>query len=313
MNRTIKAFLSLLLVGTMFIGACGAFAAGAFVDVPDNAWYRESAYYCAAHNLMLGTADGTFSPKGDITRAMLVTVLYRLNGQPQVSEDCVFTDVNKGSYYYDAVKWANANGIAFGTTATTFAPNEPVTREQVACFVARYAKFVDAAFLNDPPAELAYTDLEQVSPYAKEAVDVVRFAALMLGDENNTFHPQKTMTRAEGSVLLMNLNRKLEGKHPAVLYTVAADGTKTERTLSEADTNLLRGILTDARWKQTPMPEYIATHEIVLDDTVYQFERGENGSYNGFRLQKVYGGAYDAYSVTDKTALAQLDAILFAK
>lgn len=315
MHRTIKVLLSLLLVGTMFIGSCGALAAGEYVDVPENAWYRESAYYCAGHNIMVGTADDTFSPKSDITRAMLVTVLYRMNGQPQVPEDCVFTDVEQDSYYYDAVKWANANGIAFGTTATTFAPDKPVTREQVACFVARYAKLVDAAFLNDPPAELAYTDLAQVSPYARESVDVIRFATLMVGDETNTFHPQKPMTRAEASVLLMKLCRKLEGVQPAVLYTIAEDGTKTERTLSEAETNTLRGILTDGRWKQTPMPEYVATHEVVLDDTVYQFERYENDgdSYDGFRLQKVYGGKYDAYSITDKDTLARIDAILFAE
>lgn len=111
-----------------------------FTDVKDTAWFSPSVKYAYLNGLMNGTSATRFSPKDVTTRAMLVRMLYNLEGMPKVDYKDVFTDVKKGSWYANAVMWAYENGVTTGTSDTTFSPETPVTREQVAVFLYRYMK-----------------------------------------------------------------------------------------------------------------------------------------------------------------------------
>ena len=121
-----------------------------FTDVRESDWFYDDVVYAYENGLFSGTSDTTFSPNASMTRAMLVTVLYRLEGQPTVSGRSGFSDVKLNSYYEDAVTWAADNGIVNGTGATTFSPNANVTREQMAAILYRYAQYKSMA---PPPAQ----------------------------------------------------------------------------------------------------------------------------------------------------------------
>ena len=111
----------------------------AYTDVPTD-WAKEGICFVIENGLMVGTTSTTFAPKDTLTRAMLVTVLYRMAGSPAVDAPSGFTDVADGQWYSDAIAWAAANGIVNGVGGNKFAPSEPVTREQLAAIFFRYAK-----------------------------------------------------------------------------------------------------------------------------------------------------------------------------
>ena len=111
-----------------------------FTDVVAGSWYFDAALYASSHNLMLGTSPTEFSPNITMTRGMLVTVLYRMNGSPSVSGKTPFTDVRTDKWYSAAVLWAYQNSIVTGMSDTTFAPINNVTREQMATILFRYTK-----------------------------------------------------------------------------------------------------------------------------------------------------------------------------
>ena len=112
-----------------------------FTDVRESDWFYEDVAFAYENGLFAGTSDTTFSPNASMTRAMLVTVLYRLEGQPAVNGRSGFSDVQYNGYYEDAVTWAADNGIVNGTSASTFSPNANVTREQMAAILYRYAQY----------------------------------------------------------------------------------------------------------------------------------------------------------------------------
>ena len=147
----------------VFIPAAGQ----PFVDVPTTAWYLDSLIYVYDNGYMNGIDEKTFSPETSLTRAMLVTVLYRMDGSPDVNGyENSFVDVKENGYYYDAVIWAQHNGIVNGITADQFAPEADLTRQQAVAIFYRYCveyKGTDGSVL----AELdAFPDQDQVQPYA---------------------------------------------------------------------------------------------------------------------------------------------------
>ncbi len=180
-----------------------------FTDVDSAAWYAEAVSYMLERGLMTGTAPDTFSPNSTTTRAMIVTILYRLEGAPGTNGDTAFTDVERGTWYTDPIAWAAANGVVEGTTPTTFAPNAPVTREQMATILYRYlaAKGYDVtarADLSD------YTDANQVSSYATEAMSWANALGLITGDTPATLTPQASATRAQVATILMRFCGSIE-------------------------------------------------------------------------------------------------------
>ena len=168
--KPIKQVLSGILAAvTLFtVPAYAAVDDTGFSDVASNAWYAEAVEYVHGNGLMSGTSATTFSPETNTSRAMLATILYRSSGSPAVTEAVDFTDVSTDAYYADAVAWASANGIISGYGNGLFGPNDPITREQIAAILWRYA--------GSPSAETGadFADESSISSYAATAVDWAR-------------------------------------------------------------------------------------------------------------------------------------------
>lgn len=187
----------------------------AFTDVPEDAWYTEAVSYVVEQGLMNGTGGGRFHPMGTADRAMLVTILYRLAGEPEESDPAGFPDVADGAWYADAVNWAAAQGIAAGYADGRFAPADALTREQIAALLYRYAAGQEAEV--SASADLSgYADGEQTSGYAVEAMRWAVGAGLLTGKDGNRLDPRGTATRAELAAILMRFCEKgLAGEETA--------------------------------------------------------------------------------------------------
>ena len=172
-----------------------------FSDVRIADWFYNDVKYVYEKGMMAGTAADVFAPNATTTRAMIVTILYRLEGSPAVTGTSAFVDVPAGQWYTDAVNWAAANQIVKGTSATTFAPNASITREQMAAILYRYAQY--KGYDVTKKADLSgYSDNGQVSAYAKEALAWANAAKLINGVTNTTLAPQGNATRAQVSAIL---------------------------------------------------------------------------------------------------------------
>ena len=172
-----------------------------FGDVKSADWFYNDVKYVYEKGMMAGTAADVFAPNATTTRAMIVTILYRLEGSPAVTGTNAFADVPAGQWYTDAVNWAAANQIVKGTSATTFAPNASITREQMAAILYRYAQY--KGYDVTKKADLSgYSDNGQVSTYAKDALAWANAAKLINGVTNTTLAPQGNATRAQVSAIL---------------------------------------------------------------------------------------------------------------
>ena len=195
----------ILLIGMMGV-SLNAFAASAsnMTDIPSGSWYESAVQYCLNNNYMSGESDTKFNPNGTVSRAQMVQVLYNLEGQPgYTSGHTPFEDITPGSWYYNAVRWSEENGIASGTSATTFKPNAPVTREQVATFFANYAKFKNN--YSGAQSDLSkYSDQNKISAWAKENISWAVNYGLMSGTSETTLDPQGTCIRAQLAQFIKN-------------------------------------------------------------------------------------------------------------
>ena len=147
---------------------------------------------------MQGYGDGTFRPDETATRAQMVTLLYRIAGEPAVddSKALPFTDVNLESWYGSALRWAYQNGITTGVSADTFAPDDCVTREQMVSFLAGYAK-VTGAYEKVSEDLSSFSDRDRVSSYAVESMQWAVANGFILGTETGKLEPMATATRAQ--------------------------------------------------------------------------------------------------------------------
>ena len=168
-----------------------------FTDLDPNGWYHDGINYMIENGMMNGVGNGMFEPNGSVTRAMLVTILYRQAGSPKVTGDNPFEDVAAGKYYTDAVIWAFQNGIVNGTTPTTFEPEEPVTREQIATILYRREGAPEVK--QDLSA---FVDTDQVSSYAHAAMQWAVAEGVIKGD-GNRLNAKGDATRAEIATMLM--------------------------------------------------------------------------------------------------------------
>lgn len=175
----------------------------------ENDWFFDNVRYVNENGLMSGMTNTEFAPSDTLTRGMLVTILYRLAGEPVVNKSIPFADVTSDSYYANAVIWAEQNGIVSGINETEFAPDENITREQIAVILYRYAKAVgyDVSVGEDTNI-LSYDDFEEISEYAIEAVQYAVGSGLMNGKTEKTLNPKDFATRAEIATIL---NRFIEG------------------------------------------------------------------------------------------------------
>ena len=183
--------------------------AAGFIDVAENAWYYDAVNYVAEKGLMDGVGERIFAPEADTTRAMMATLLYRIEGEPDVSGlENPFEDVAEGTWYYEAIVWAANAGVVEGISDTAFAPEVSVTREQMVTMLYRYADVeeeTEMSVLN------RFADKENVSAYAKEAVAWAIGQGTIDGMEEggqNVLLPQGMSTRAQIAAVLMRYLEK---------------------------------------------------------------------------------------------------------
>lgn len=178
-----------------------------FTDVKENDWFYDSVKYAYENDLMKGISNTEFAPDSEVTRAMFVTVIYRMENEPQTGK-CAFTDVESGSYYESAVAWANENGIVSGISEDCFAPNEPITREQMAAIIYRYAEFKGYDITTS--SNTSYTDNDNISYYAKDAVIWAAEKSVMTGNTDGSFAPKANTTRAQVASVFMRMVENLK-------------------------------------------------------------------------------------------------------
>lgn len=171
-----------------------------FTDVSTSDWFYSDVMFVYENGLFSGTDSRSFSPNASMTRAMLVTVLYRLEGEPAGTGSSSFSDVRSGSYYEKAVAWAAANGIVTGTGSTSFSPDAKVTREQLAAILYRYAQYKKLD--TDAGAKLdSFSDAGNVSGYASEALSWAVSEGLINGASGRLM-PKGDATRAQVAAIL---------------------------------------------------------------------------------------------------------------
>ena len=179
-----------------------ALSAARFKDIPSGAWYSDAVSFVVSHGLFNGTGEDTFSPSSDMTRAMLVTVLWRLAGSPEVSAASKFTDVQPGAWYSGAVSWANERGIVTGYDEKTFGTNDSVTRQQMATILYRYAQ--SRGIAGTKTGDLAgFTDRGEVASWASDAMAWGNGTGLITGRTESNLVPNGTANRAEVATIFM--------------------------------------------------------------------------------------------------------------
>ena len=222
-----KRLLSLCLIGALSLNVAPAWAASdnvgevvddpsvdngentdgvemPFYDVAEGSWYYDAVAYVYDEGLMTGTSTTTFAPNTTTTRGMIVSVLYRQAGEPEVSDGTIgtpFEDVTPGAWYADAVYWARANGIVNGYSDAAFGPNDEITREQMAAILYNYSKFAgeDVSARADLSA---YDDASEIAGWAEEALSWANAEGLITGMTTTTIAPKASATRAQVAAIL---------------------------------------------------------------------------------------------------------------
>ena len=176
-----------------------------FTDVPEGAWYEDAAAYVYEHGLMAGTSATTFAPDATTSRSMIATILWRMAGSPVVNYAMDYTDVAQGQWYSEAIRWAASEGIVGGYGNGLFGTNDPITREQFAAMLYRFAQEqgYDVS-IGENTNILSYTDVADLSEYAISAMQWAVGAGIINGTgDGSTLSPQGQATRAQAAVMLM--------------------------------------------------------------------------------------------------------------
>ena len=182
-----------------------------FEDVDTSDWYHEGVDFVIANGIMNGTSDTTFAPMQNVDRAMVMTVLYRMAGGPATSGVCRFEDVQSGSYYEDAVIWAADNGILNGKTENRCDPKDPVTRQELATFLYRFADYMGCDVDSRLDSLAAFADADDISVYAVNAMRWAVGHGLINGVDDGYLAPRASGSRAQLAVVMMRLHNQILG------------------------------------------------------------------------------------------------------
>ena len=174
-----------------------------FDDVTENDWFYDNVMDIVGRGYMNGVSANLFNPNGTLTRGMIVTILYRMEGEPASDYAMTFEDVAAGTWYTDAVRWAASVGIVEGYSETEFGPNDPVTRQQLATILWRYAKFLDMDVSTDGTVLPSFVDRDEIASWAGEAVSWACSRGIIQGKPGNCLEPNGCATRAEAATMLV--------------------------------------------------------------------------------------------------------------
>ena len=179
-----------------------------FTDVTPEDWFYDAVRYVYGNGIMTGIQPTVFDPVAELSRAQFTVTLYRMNGQPEVTNKNIFADVSDGTWYTDAVLWANSVGIVNGYRTGDFGPADSITREQMAVMMYRYAQF-KGCDVSESAEFSKFTDAASVSGYAKDAMAWAVGAGILTGKDGGTkLDPQGEASRAECAVILKRFLEK---------------------------------------------------------------------------------------------------------
>ena len=215
--------LLILTITIFMLFQMTVYAAYPFDDVNEDDWYSEAVNYVYSNGLMTGTGSNQFTPDANMSRAMLVTVLYSMEGKPSVFAVNPFADVASSDYYYYPVVWAYENGIVAGTSATTFEPDNNITREQMVAIFAKYAAYKGLKVSATANID-RYSDKLDVSAYAVDAFMWAVNAGIVSGTSKTTLSPQGTATRAQCAVIMRQFERWSEEQKTDIELPDIEDG-----------------------------------------------------------------------------------------
>lgn len=317
MKRTITLFLILMMALT--VPACAAEQTGpvpaensesartSYTDVAPDDWYAEAAEYVLEEGIMNGTGNGRFSPKEPFTRAQLATVLYRIAGEPTVTGEDSFSDTDPAAWYAPAVLWAEQTKVVNGVGNGRFAPNDPVTQEQLVTMLWRMEGEPEGA--SD----------EDASPYAAQAVGWARENGIASATADYTFAPKEDAVRGQIAVLLHGyLLGKEETGMEQISLTLAGQPVTVEWE-ENPTVDALRDLL-----KSGPLTVELSRYggfeqvgslgtSLPRNDAQTTTEPGDIVLYSGSNMVIFYGSNSWAYTrlghITDKSK-SELEALL---
>lgn len=236
-KKIMALFLSIVMVlGLLPASAFAANDTSAFSDVKTSAWYHEDVQYVSENGLMKGTGENLFSPDATTTRGMIVTILYRLEGEPSPTGACPFQDVASGKYYEKAITWAAENGIVSGFSADIFGPDQNITREQMAAILYRYATYkkYDVSTAGDLSK---FPDADKVSSYAVDAMKWANAAGLINGSNDGKLYPAGNATRAQVAAILTRFCKNIAAQCTVTFQlNYGSEGTYTTLKVAKGDT-----------------------------------------------------------------------------
>lgn len=314
-----KKMLSFVLALMMCLSLMpSAFAAEAkrpsdkFTDVPANAWYKSELDYAVANGYIAGTSDTTFSPDASITRAQFVTILGRMLTFDFKAGSYTFEDVEAGSWYAPYVGWAASRGYVNGYSSKEFGPNNVITVEQMGTILANYIN-KSGVTLWSYQASPVYADASSISGWAKSNMELVRQYGLMVTDASGKVNPQKTVSRAEGTVSLVRLAKAMGmGKDPGATPDVIVtnpSGTKTYyySIMSEEDIACLEVVI--RAYNDLHESGMITDTTPLKDRTIYYawwltVHSGYDNSYSLPNRHTAYGALVEGKAVCDGLAYA---------
>lgn len=285
-----------------------------FNDVSVSDWFYDPVCYAYQQGLMTGTSDDTFSPNMAMTRGMIVSVLYRLEGSPALSDGNLgypYEDVHGDDWYAMPVYWARENGIVSGYSDTQFGPNDPITREQMAAILHNYSAYKGQDV--SARADLSkYSDADQVSSWAETVLSWANAEGLINGMTETTIAPQGLATRAQVAAIFQ---RYLEGNTPApdtktvTLAIGRPDAMKQVSVSLDADTDVTPDVLLEVLAKETGWNLSVAAPVTMDADGNAVVALAEDGSIYG-KPPANQKDDYHVYDVDDwiYTVLNSIDA-----
>ena len=180
----------------------GGTAADRFIDVDEDDWFAEAVDYAVENGFMVGTGEDTFSPQKTLTRGMLASMLYSMEGAPAEDGTTDFTDVDPSDWFAKGVEWAVENGVAAGY-GERFGPNDDITREQMVVMLYGYAKMKGYELVEGEDLS-GYEDAGEISSWALPAMQWAKAAGLVSGRSATKMAPLGTTTRAEAATIMRN-------------------------------------------------------------------------------------------------------------
>lgn len=229
-RRFASALLSVCL--TVNLAAVSAFAAG---QRQTAMWYDEAVEYVRNSGIMVGTSDSEFSPEQLVTRAQVVTTLYRLSGEKTEGDICGFRDAVKGEWYYDAVVWAEKNNVAKGFDDGTFRPEQKITRSELAAFLHRSAGKL--GFRGAGAVGVATADALSIPFWAVQDFEWAYGNGFVNGDDQNRINPLSNATRAELAVMLMRYARAIQAEKAEEAKKVVQTNADDDSTNADDDSS----------------------------------------------------------------------------